>query len=139
MFSAALGWDSFGYLWTWAQLARLCGWQAERGHVDEHGEGFWLKRVPVSGTVRRRLPLAWLIVERDAMAAVLASRRPSRTPDQPILARCRRGPRGRYEVRGGLHRVAAAIRRGARTIDADIDLVPGGEPMQPPFWDFAAS
>jgi hypothetical protein len=138
MVNPDLGWESYGYRWTWAQLARLRGWQADRGHVDEHGEGFWLRRVPVAGTVRRRLPLTWLVAARDAVAAALASGDCSPAPDRPIPARCRWGPDGLYEVRDGLYRVAAAIRRGERTIDADIDPVPSAEPLRPPFWDFAA-
>lgn len=77
MVNPDLGWDSDGYRWTWAQLARLRGWQADRGHVDEHGEGFWLRRVPVTGTVRRRLPLTWLVAARDAVTAALTSAHPS--------------------------------------------------------------
>ena len=134
-----LGWDSYGYPWTWAELARLRGWQADRGYFDEHGEGFWLRRVPVTGTVRRRLPLAWLAAGRDAVAGALASGQACRTPDQPIQARCQWGPDGRYEVLGGLDQLAAAIRRGAQTVGADIDPVPAGEPLRPPFWDFAAA
>jgi hypothetical protein len=39
------GWASFGYPWTWAELARLPGWTVGRRHMDEHSDGFWLHKV----------------------------------------------------------------------------------------------
>lgn len=38
------GWDSWGYSWTWLELARLTGWEYDGQFRDEHGEGFWLRR-----------------------------------------------------------------------------------------------
>jgi hypothetical protein len=36
------GWGSYGYYWTWAELAHLEGWDLGRSHNDEHSAGFWL-------------------------------------------------------------------------------------------------
>lgn len=38
------GCHSRGEPWSWAQLARVPGWQVGRAHHDEHGPGFWLQR-----------------------------------------------------------------------------------------------
>jgi hypothetical protein len=38
------GWDSWGYSWSWDELARLNGWAYDGRLVDEHGESFWLRR-----------------------------------------------------------------------------------------------
>ena len=39
------GWASFGYPWTWHELARLPGWTVGRAYRDEHSEGFWLHKI----------------------------------------------------------------------------------------------
>lgn len=38
------GLGSFGYQWSWTDLARFEGWDFDGAHRDQHGEGFWLKR-----------------------------------------------------------------------------------------------
>lgn len=38
------GWASFGYRWTWEDVARVPGWTIGDRHVDQHGDGFWLVR-----------------------------------------------------------------------------------------------
>ena len=41
------GWASFGYPWTWEELARLGGWEVGRSYCDADGDGFWLVRAPL--------------------------------------------------------------------------------------------
>ncbi|OHV32868.1 hypothetical protein BBK14_33775 [Parafrankia soli] len=36
------GWGSTSLPWTWAELARLPGWNIGRHFRDEHSEGFWM-------------------------------------------------------------------------------------------------
>lgn len=38
------GWASGAHRWTWAEVARLDGWEIGRRHNDEHGDGFWITR-----------------------------------------------------------------------------------------------
>jgi len=38
------GWASLGLRWTWAEIARLDGWEIGRHHNDEHSDGFWITR-----------------------------------------------------------------------------------------------
>jgi hypothetical protein len=38
------GWASGALRWTWAEVARLNGWEIGRRHHDEHSDGFWLER-----------------------------------------------------------------------------------------------
>ncbi|MEU8642303.1 hypothetical protein AB0C91_10335 [Streptomyces sp. NPDC048674] len=42
------GWASLAKRWTWQDMARLDGWEIGRRHRDEHGDGFWIHRVPDS-------------------------------------------------------------------------------------------
>ncbi|MFD6490320.1 hypothetical protein [Streptomyces sp. NPDC060188] len=42
------GWASLAKRWTWQDMARLEGWEIGRRHRDEHGDGFWIHRVPDS-------------------------------------------------------------------------------------------
>ncbi|MEU2857632.1 hypothetical protein ABZ672_04270 [Streptomyces mirabilis] len=30
--------------WSWEDAVRVLGWDLDRAHLDEHGEGFWLER-----------------------------------------------------------------------------------------------
>lgn len=38
------GWASGAQRWTWAEVARIDGWEIGRQHRDEHSDGFWLIR-----------------------------------------------------------------------------------------------
>jgi hypothetical protein len=38
------GWASGALRWTWAEIARLDGWEIGHRHRDEHGDGFWINR-----------------------------------------------------------------------------------------------
>lgn len=44
------GWESWGYIWGFDELALVQGWDFDRLHHDEHGEGFWLRRVLDGGS-----------------------------------------------------------------------------------------
>ncbi|RLL70303.1 hypothetical protein [Streptomyces sp. Z26] len=39
------GWASGALRWSWERLARMEGWEPDGRHQDQHGGGFWLKRV----------------------------------------------------------------------------------------------
>lgn len=86
--------------------------------------------------VRARIPLACLIAEIDAMQDTLDLGVPSDTPHDPILVRCRDDMTGRFELADGHHRVAAALRRGERFVEAEIDPLVDDEPYEPPFFRF---
>lgn len=85
---------------------------------------------------RRFVQLTDLIVRDTDMREVLSSGRVSDTPDQPVLLKARQDRAG-FEVADGHHRVAEAIRRGARSVEADVDNMPDDEPLEPPFYDFS--
>lgn len=38
------GWASGAQRWTWAEVARIDGWEIGRRHHDDHGDGFWIVR-----------------------------------------------------------------------------------------------
>lgn len=38
------GWASGALRWTWAEVARIEGWDIGRRHHDEHSDGFWINR-----------------------------------------------------------------------------------------------
>lgn len=38
------GWASGAQRWTWAEVARIDGWEIGRRYRDEHSDGFWLIR-----------------------------------------------------------------------------------------------
>ncbi|MEX3101210.1 MULTISPECIES: hypothetical protein [unclassified Streptomyces] len=40
------GWASLAKRWAWQDLARLDGWEIGRRYEDEHGQYFWIERVP---------------------------------------------------------------------------------------------
>jgi hypothetical protein len=42
------GFASLCWEWTWEELGRLEGWKVGPRHFDEHGEGFWLVREPIT-------------------------------------------------------------------------------------------
>ena len=84
---------------------------------------------------KRSVDLTELITTHAAMTEVLASGRTSDTPDQPVWLKIR-GDGAGLEIADGHHRVADALRRGERSIAADVDPVPDDEPYLPPFFDF---
>lgn len=88
------------------------------------------------GLVRRTLPLSAILATRAAMDEVIVSERLSETPDAPIFVKARQDMPGLWELADGHHRVAAALRQGRLTIEADCDPQPDDEPLSPPFYLF---
>jgi hypothetical protein len=84
------------------------------------------------------LPLTDLLTTQAAMTDTLESGRISDTPADPILVKARDDLPGMWEIADGHHRVAAAMRAGQLTVRAHLDRVPDDEPLEPPFFDFAA-
>lgn len=90
--------------------------------------------------VRARLPLAALVTTERAMQEVLArydAGARSESPDEPIWVGVRADLPGRFEVKDGHLRAAAALRAGRDSIVVDIDTVADDEPYEAPFFDFA--
>ena len=88
---------------------------------------------------RAVVPLTVVLANDADMREVLAAGRASETPSEPVWLKARADTPGLWELADGHHRVADLLRRGAGEVDAELDPVPDDEPLEGPFFDFAAA
>lgn len=100
-------------------------------------DGFTRVGVRPSGYVSALVRLDRILANRDDLAAVLASGRPSHT-DAPILLNARDGEPCRFELADGHHRIATALRTRRSWACSLIDPCEDDEPLSGPFYTFPA-
>lgn len=96
--------------------------------------------IPEHLRLRRAVVPLTVVLANDAdMCEVLASGRVSETPDAPVWLNARPDMPGLWELANGHHRVADLLRRGVSEVDAELDPCEDDEPLEGPFFDFAAA